>query len=334
MLAVLWLLLLTVSGQRTGPFQRGSLGSRKKSILVKGKEFTIFQERMDWGSAAKKCRQEGLELARVENLFQAVRIFAAAGTYTWVGLRTKSGKDGVWRWMNGDKSFRDNTPWGAIQPNDEGDVLCGYIAIRKGSLADTDCNKKYMVACSALTDSQPKLQPAIIPNQSLLRSQIVNLPEEPVSEEPASEEPTFENPVSETSEEKTADEAPVAGATAPDWQNVHKKHLDLSRNGGNGRYGRIKDPLFASKKNLGREIFVNYDTDGNTITDFTDTIDPEIEYVEADGVLMFHLGPFFYNAAQFNTVFSTTMTPFLGGRQFCIIWPPKLFLQTTSFISF
>ena len=64
------------------------------------------------------------------------------------------------------------------------------------------------------------------------------------------------------------------------------KYIDLSNK--NGKLGVMADPLFI-KSRLEREIFVNYDTDNNNQTDWQDTLDPKIEYVEADGVLMFHL---------------------------------------------
>ena len=66
----------------------------------------VFQERMNWNDDARHCRKEGLELAQVTTVLQAVRIYATAGSYTWIGLRSKNGKDGPWRWMDGEKSSR------------------------------------------------------------------------------------------------------------------------------------------------------------------------------------------------------------------------------------
>lgn len=42
------------------------------------------------------------------------------GTYTWVGVSTDNGSKGRWYWADGSDSSRQNTPWGAIQPNDQG----------------------------------------------------------------------------------------------------------------------------------------------------------------------------------------------------------------------
>ena len=42
------------------------------------------------------------------------------GTYTWIGVSTDNGSKGRWYWADGSNSNRQNTPWGAIQPNDQG----------------------------------------------------------------------------------------------------------------------------------------------------------------------------------------------------------------------
>ena len=80
--------------------------------------------------AAKRCRQENLELARVENMEDASAIFELTGAATWVGLKTITGKDGVWRYRSSKKAG-PNTPWGPHQPNSGHDELCGYIATRQ-----------------------------------------------------------------------------------------------------------------------------------------------------------------------------------------------------------
>ena len=65
--------------------------------------------------------------------------------------------------------------------------------------------------------------------------------------------------------------------------------LDLSGEN-RGKWGSVNDYLHAEKrKRAAREVFVNYDTNTDGITQFTDSVDPRIEYIEADGVLMFHL---------------------------------------------
>jgi hypothetical protein len=120
----------------------------RTSVKIQGKEFVIFTEKMDWTQAAKKCRQEGMELAKVNTVFQSTRIFAFAKGFTWIGLRSKNGMDGIWRWMSGEKAEHSEVPWGKIQPNDAGDYLCAYIAVRAGSVADTHCRKLYKVACT------------------------------------------------------------------------------------------------------------------------------------------------------------------------------------------
>ena len=65
--------------------------------------------------------------------------------------------------------------------------------------------------------------------------------------------------------------------------------LDLS---GSGNRGRVRDPLVkfpGPADETSREVFVNYDTNVDGVTGLTDSMDPEIEYVEADGVFMFYL---------------------------------------------
>ncbi|CBY37716.1 unnamed protein product [Oikopleura dioica] len=88
-----------------------------------------------------------------------------------------------------------------------------------------------------------------------------------------------------TSTTSTTQKIPIEQLTAATFGKV----LDLS---GGGNRGRVRDPLVkfpGPVDETSREVFVNYDTDGNSITGFSDTMDPEIEYIEADGVFMFYL---------------------------------------------
>ena len=51
-----------------------------------------------------------------------------------------------------------------------------------------------------------------------------------------------------------------------------KKHIDVS--GDNPNFGVVNDPLFVDKPDQDRVIYVNYDTNEDGTTGFTDTLDP------------------------------------------------------------
>ena len=46
-----------------------------QTVVSNGNTFTVFTKELTWAMAAKRCRQENLELAQVENLADASAIF-------------------------------------------------------------------------------------------------------------------------------------------------------------------------------------------------------------------------------------------------------------------
>ena len=66
--------------------------------------------------------------------------------------------------------------------------------------------------------------------------------------------------------------------------------LDLrsSKIGKSGTINRLPD-LSDPRDDPSRVVYVQYDSDGDTNTNWEDTVHPSIEYIEANGVMMFHL---------------------------------------------
>jgi len=241
----------------------------RKDVTIKGNEFTVFRKRSTWEDAALLCGENGLQLATVKTAFEAARLQTIAGTYVWIGLKSNNAAEGPWRWIHGEVAEREYVSWGRIQPNEKAPEACGYIATSSGIIGDTTCEKRYMVACSPIESRSRMI---------FEETTSTELPDTTTPEDTTTLPPT-------TSTTSTTQKIPIEQLTAATFGKV----LDLS---GSGHRGRVRDPLVkfpGPADETSREVFVNYDTNTDGITGFTDTMDPEIEYIEADGVFMFYL---------------------------------------------